>query len=65
MTDSGTVEFEAVQISDPADVSIVARGAWTRDGDGVLIEVVELAGQALAQPETFRYEYAEVFRGTE
>jgi peptidoglycan/xylan/chitin deacetylase (PgdA/CDA1 family) len=61
LNEDGTAQFEAVQIADPASVSVVARGTWVRDGAGVLIEVDEFSGQALAQPETIRYEYRDGF----
>jgi peptidoglycan/xylan/chitin deacetylase (PgdA/CDA1 family) len=61
LNEDGTVQFEAVKIADPADVSVVARGTWVNDGIGVLIEVDEFMGQALAQPETIRYEYRDGF----
>jgi peptidoglycan/xylan/chitin deacetylase (PgdA/CDA1 family) len=61
LNEDGTAQFEAVKITDPADVSVVARGTWARDGAGVLVEVDEFSGQALAQPETVRYEYRDGF----
>ncbi len=61
LNEDGTVQFEAVKITEPADVSVVARGTWVRDGAGVLVEVDEFSGQALAQPETVRYEYRDGF----
>jgi hypothetical protein len=61
LNEDGTVQFEAVKIAHPADASVVARGTWVRDGAGVLIEADEFSGQALAQPETIRYEYRDGF----
>lgn len=61
LNEDGMVQFETVKIADPADVSVVARGTWVRDGAGVLIEVDELSGKTLAQPETIRYEYRDGF----
>lgn len=61
LNEDGTVQFEAVKIADPADVSVVAQGTWVRDGAGVLIEVDEFVGETLAQPETIRYEYRDGF----
>ncbi|MFN2292573.1 MAG: polysaccharide deacetylase family protein [Anaerolineae bacterium] len=61
LDDEGTAQFEAERIGDPSEVTVIGRGRWTRDGSGVLIEVDELSGQALDQPETIRYEYQDGF----
>ena len=61
LNDDGTIQFAAEKIVDPTEVTVIARGRWVRDGSGVLIEVHEFSGQALAQPETIRYEYQDGF----
>jgi peptidoglycan/xylan/chitin deacetylase (PgdA/CDA1 family) len=61
LNEDGTAQFEAEKIAEPSDVTVVASGTWRRDGAGVLIEVDEFSGEALAQPETIRYEYQDGF----
>ena len=61
LDDDGTAQFEAEKIADPSEVTVIARGRWTRDGSGVLIEVDEFSGEDLAQPEQIRYEYQDGF----
>ncbi|MFN2219080.1 MAG: polysaccharide deacetylase family protein [Anaerolineae bacterium] len=56
----GSVQFETETLGS-GDISVIARGSWQLDGDGVVIEIAELLGKPVATPEVIRYEYQDGF----
>ena len=57
----GVAQLEVETITDPPEVTVLAQGTWTRDGNGVIIEITELSGQPMEPTETIRYEYQDGF----
>jgi peptidoglycan/xylan/chitin deacetylase (PgdA/CDA1 family) len=60
LNEDGAAQFEAEAIAS-GEVSVIARGTWQLDGDGAVIEITELFGEAVATPEVLRYEYRDGF----
>jgi peptidoglycan/xylan/chitin deacetylase (PgdA/CDA1 family) len=60
LNEDGTAQFEEETI-DTGEVAILALGTWKLDGNGAIIEVTELSGEALASPQVIRYEYRDGF----
>jgi peptidoglycan/xylan/chitin deacetylase (PgdA/CDA1 family) len=56
----GTAQFEEQQPGG-AEVTIIARGNWERAEPGAVIQVTELNGNTLENPETIKYEYVDGF----
>ncbi len=55
-----TALFEEQKIGQ-SEVTVIARGTWQLDGEGVIIELTELLGEPVATPDVLKYEYIDGF----
>ncbi len=58
--EDGTIQLEEENLS-TGQTSVVARGTWRLDGNGVVLEINEVYGEPVEPPEAIRYEYVDGF----
>lgn len=55
-----TAQYEEQKIGG-SEISVIARGTWQREGGGAIIELTELFGSPVENPEVLKYEYVDGF----
>ena len=60
LNEDHTAQYEEQKIGS-SDVAVIARGTWQRGETGAIIELTELFGEPVENPEVLKYEYVDGF----